>query len=156
MDNPYEPPAALTETVALDWFPMAISVFTSRYLYVIAALGVLSMLLGFVGIGENRVDLSFLFVIWAGRGLAARSNTARKWVIGFCAFAVVAMVASAVVTLIRGTEGITVRLLWRFENPSIQIALLAVGFMIILFAIPLGMLLSAQARNEFTNPAPSG
>ena len=156
MDNPYEPPAALTETVALDWFPMAISVFTSRYLYVIAALGVLSMLLGFVGIGENRVDLSFLFVIWAGRGLAARSNTARKWVIGFCSFAVVAMVASAVVTLIRGTEGITVRLLWRFENPSIQIALLAVGFMIILFAIPLGMLLSGQAREEFTNPSPSG
>ena len=146
--NPYESPKTATSTRHARR-PLDIGRFVGRYLQVLACLSLVSNIVDAVFFDQLNIDLSFVFLFWAGAYLIRHSTTARKWVVGVSGLAILVCLAIVVYAVAFGTEGIYVSL-WRpIENPSLGQVWGVASFLGIIAGIPFVLLLTPQARREF-------
>lgn len=146
--NPYESPKTATPTGHARR-PLDIGRFVGRYLQVLACLSLVSMIVDAVFFDQLIIDLSFVFLFWAGAYLISHSTTARTWVVGISGLAILVCLAIVVYAVTFGPEGIYVSL-WRpIDNPSLGQVLGVASFLGIIAGIPFVLLLTSQAKREF-------
>jgi len=154
MCNPHESPETGTGTRdRARWLPFDIGRFVGRYLQVLAWVSIASMAVDPFFFDRLHIDLSFVFFFWAGACLIRHSPTARKWVIGISGLAIFASLAMALYAVTVGTDAMTVTIGRRIDDPPIGYVVGVVSFLVLSAGIPLALLLTRQARNEFTSDA---
>ena len=155
MSNPYESPKTHTDPRRHSRrLPFDIGRFVGRYLQVLAWISIASMVVNALFFVRFQFDLSFVFLFWAGACLIRHGPTARKWVIAISGLHVFACFAVLLYTLIAGTDGMTAAIGRRIiENPPVGYVAGVVSCLALLAGIPFVLLLTRQARNEFTGDA---
>lgn len=154
MCNPYESPKTAIGTKNHSrWLPFDIGRFVGRYLQILACVSLVSMAVDLLFFDRLKIDLSFVFFFWAGASLIRHSPTARKWVIGISGLAVFVSLAMVVCAVTVGTDAMTVTIGRRIDNPPIGYVLGVMSFFFLVAGIPLVLLLTRQAGNEFTRTA---
>ena len=150
MCNPYESPRSVAGPPehALR-LPFDIGRFVGCYLQGLACVSVASIAVHLVFFDQLHIDLSFVFLFWAGACLMRHSPTARKWVIGISCLFISVCVAMILCAVYFGTSSMTVLMGRLIDNPSVGQVTGAWSFTMLLAGIPL-LLLTRQARNEFS------
>ena len=149
--NPYESPrAAVGADVHSRRLPFDVGRFVGLYLQVLACVSLVSMAVDLLFFDRLHVDLSFLFFFWAGASLKRHSPTARRWVIGISGLAMFATLVMGLWAVTVGTSAITVTMGRRIDNPPIGYVAGVVSFLLLVAGIPFVLLLTRQARIEFT------
>jgi hypothetical protein len=121
----------------------------ARYLQAFAWMSVAWMIISPIFFDSFHLDLSVIFLFWAAAYLMQHDPTARKWTIGVCAFALALVVGMFIYAAVAGTEGMTVTIGRRIDNPSLgQVAVVSLIFAA-LAGLPLVLLLTPKARREF-------
>jgi hypothetical protein len=130
--------------------PFDVALFVSRYLAVLAWLSIASMILSAVIFHSLYLDFSCLFLFWASRRIAQRSQHARDWVVGLAGLIIVAAFIIDGAALAFGTGFITVILLGhRFQNPAAWLVILTSALPILIAIVPLILLRSPSGRRQF-------
>jgi len=152
--NPYESPKTTTDTEPnARYLPFDIGRFVGRYLQVLAGVSIVSMMVDLLFFDRLHLDLSFIFFYWAGACLIRHSPTARKWVIGVSGLAVIICFGLLLYAVTVGTDGMTVTIGRRIDNPPIGYVVGVVAFLVLVAGGPLALLLTQQAKNEFSRNA---
>ncbi|MGI9457289.1 MAG: hypothetical protein ACR2NU_12065 [Aeoliella sp.] len=120
------------------------------YLQGLAWFSIASMVIHPIVFDRVHLDLSFIFSFWAGEEIRQYNPTARKWVIGISGLVIVVLIAMAIQTILVGTEGMPVTIGRRIENPPLHYALAVDSFFVIVAGIPFALLLTRQAKSEFS------
>jgi len=155
--NPYESPqSAATGHEDGGRLPFDVGKFVGRYLQGLACLSVVSMVVELVFFDRLDIDLSFIFLFWASAYLIRHSPTARKWVIAVSGLAIFVSVALVVLGVVVGTEGMSVTIGRRIENPSLGHVVAVASLLVIMAGIPFTLLLTRQAKREFTRGTNAG
>jgi hypothetical protein len=153
MQNPYESPTTENENLAESrQLPFDIGKVTGLYLQLLAVYIVGSMLVDWLVFGRDWLDLNFIFLFAAGVALRAHSNVARRWVIGISAVVVVSCIGTTVTAFLYGTEGMSLRVWRRIDNPTFSDVVVVSIVLLVLAGVPLVLLLTRQARLEFAKP----
>jgi hypothetical protein len=154
MCNPYESPKTANGTKDHAWsLPFDIGRFVGRYLQILACVSIASMAVDLLLFDQLKIDLSFVFFFWAGAALIRHSPTARKWVIGVSGLAIFLSLVMVLYAVTVGTDAMTVTIGRRIDNPPIGYVLGVMSFLVLIAGIPLVLLLTRQARNEFARAA---
>jgi len=152
--NPYQSPNTTTARAKqADWFPFDIGVFVGRYLYVLAWLSVASMIVGVLVFDRWQFDLSFIFMLWAGRYLTKHSSTARRWTIGISGLFLFVCLAMTLVAVVFGTGGMTISVGHRITDPPLWAVFCVTAAMAMIAGIPFALLMTGQAKREFARGA---
>ena len=123
--------------------------FVGRYFQVLAWLSIASMIVWPIFFDNLHIDLSFILFFWAASHLIRHHSTARKWTVGITGFTAATIALTLGYAAIAGTDGMTVSFGTRIEDPPFWMVAAVAGVLLILIAIPLGLLLTPQARQEF-------
>ncbi|MHB1158354.1 MAG: hypothetical protein ACYC26_16135 [Phycisphaerales bacterium] len=99
-----------------------------------------------------HIDLTFILFFWAAHHLKQHNPTARKWTLRICGFVLTFLIAMLIGTAITGTDGMTITIFKRIENPSFWQTATVFVILTCMAGIPFGLLLSPQAKREFANP----
>ena len=122
-----------------------------KYLFVLACINIISVLIGFYQSGNVTIELAgIILLIWGGKSLIQKNSKGRKWVIGFSGFILVSCLIICIYTLFWGVpSGIRI---WGFEitknTEALSVYLLSL-FTFILYAIPFILLRTKKAIEEF-------
>ena len=123
--------------------------FVGRYFQVLAWVSITWMVVSLIFFDRLHIDFSFILLFWAASHLTRHNPTARKWTIGLTGFCVGLMALLLLYAAIAGTDGMTVTLGRRIENPSFLHVAVVGAISLALLGIPLGLLLTPKARREF-------
>ncbi len=120
------------------------------YLIALGTLSIFSMLFRGISLNRLELDLSPLLFFWAGNYLTKHNNTARKWVMGIALFFVIVVFISAIITPFSGADYVKINLpFYHEQKPSLAMAYFALLAGLILALIPIVLLYSDKAREEF-------
>jgi len=122
-----------------------------RYFQALAWLSIASMVISPIFFSNLHIDISFILLFWAAGHLIRHNPTARTWTLRITGFIAAGIAIMLLYAAVAGTEGMTVSYFGtRIENPSIwQVAAVA-GVLVVLVAIPIVLLLTPKARQEFS------
>mgnify|MGYP006969389622 FL=1 len=81
--------------------------------------------------------------------LIRHNPTARKWTVGITGFCLATIALMLVYAAIVGTDGMSVTIATRIKDPPFWIVAAVAMGLLVLFAIPLCLLLTPKARQEF-------
>ncbi len=130
--------------------PQNIGRFVGRYLQALGVLLLGTMIIEAVG-GSLRIDVTFLLFLLAGTALVLHSSLARKIVLVGSAMTIGASIVFAILARsLSSGGGISVEVFGRpIAQQSAWVVALAIGLLFLSAAVPLGLLLTSQARREF-------
>jgi len=148
--NPYESPGTESGPAALARPRFDAGKITGQYLRTLGVLSILNMIVSLVFFDRLDIDITFVFLFWAARHLTQHSQTARKWTIGICVFNLIGILFFLIYTLVFGTSGMTLKLGNSTQIPQIQYVILFLLVIAIFVAIPIWLLLTPEARSEFS------
>lgn len=123
--------------------------FVGRYFQILACLSMASMVIAPIFFDYWYFDFSFVLLLWAASHLIRHNPTARSITIWTCGLCVVAIVGILIYAGVLGADAITIRLGKPIENPSFFLIAVVAGIMLVAVGIPLALLLTPQARQEF-------
>jgi hypothetical protein len=124
--------------------------FVGRYFQVLGLLSIASIFIDLIFFDYFHLDLSFIFMFWGAAHLIQHNPTARKWTIGICASILVGLTIMLSYAWLAGTQNMTITLGFRIEHPHFWQVALVGGTLAVLMAPPLFLLLTPQARQEFS------
>lgn len=123
--------------------------FDGRYLQALAAIMVLGMVVAIFR-GTVLIDLSFVLLFWAGSALIRHSPLARRFVIVGSAMTSGLAVGVLLMAGRIPLEGVGVSVLGvPVPEPSATLVALLGGVLLVTALVPLVLLLSRRAREEF-------
>jgi len=124
------------------------------YFIVLGVLVIIGMILEIVLAGRLFIDVTAIFLIWAGYGLLRNRNSHRIAAIVICCFYVVATMGVLLVVIIRGTSGRVFRYVGgEIRDPSMGLAVLVLAVGLVMFGTPLIALLHPKTREIFKRPS---
>jgi len=96
------------------------------------------------------LDLSPALLFWAARNLIRHGNRTRKFVVWFCFLVLIVDLILLVVAVVFGTDQIEISYPGlKIKNPAFWQVALSVLTWVLVFGIPLWLLLSPEAREQF-------
>ena len=156
--NPYESPATASQSVeAGRQFPFDVGKLVGNYLLVLVAMQVATILFEWITTKNLNLNFGGLLLFFAGVGLRRNNRVARSCVLFFgTLIAIVSLIVFGIACSTGNGQlqhlrvDIEIVILYEIENPT-MLHLLAVTLIMSIMAIfPVAMLLTRQAKREFS------